>query len=133
MNIDEAKFMNPHGRALASILSQMPKYRITTYVGDIIFYRLSEDTRCKVELTSSDVRNNANIFDTIQISILNIHTGVIDKQSFLLHSFIHDENVPDFYMRDDLRRFVGYVPTEEDFTRIAETIDKYISVFACKD
>ena len=97
--------------------------------GKMMIGKNDQDVRVKLEFISTNI---AKQYNAMKVTVLNRTEGEIDKTVFPFRDILGPKNGYDPYIWDEpnCMGWYGFKPTGDEYDRISDTINDYMSMFA---
>ncbi len=105
------------------------------YIGRACYVQLSNSNRVKIEFVTC---GHADRYEALQMSILNLRDGQIDKLLLRFADILGKGQVSNIYNQqhgpyvwicDGKPEWYAYKPSQADYRKIRENVSEYLSVF----
>ena len=112
-----------------------PKFPYAKYIGRACYVQLSDMNRAKIEFVTC---GNANRFEALQMSILNLNDGQVDKLLLRFADVLGKGQVSNLYNQqhgpyvwicDGKPEWYAYKPTPADYRKLSDNVSEYLGVF----
>jgi len=112
-----------------------PKFHNAKYIGRACYVQLSDINRAKIEFVTC---GNTNRFEALQMSILNLNDGQVDKLLLRFADVLGKGQVSNLYNQqfgpyvwicDGKPEWYAYKPSHVDYSKIRENVSEYLGVF----